>query len=261
MKLWLLCLTLGCGVVVAQGNAPVLPSPAPPPLPLSAEEMRRQQRCHQNFATIFKTLRQNRLPIELLSWNFGSESSCQFIDQAEIYGVGTEIYGVGTVSAQVVERALAKAGLKTKVMLSTAPPPLHGLVTSSTLPLKAEVAPIAPQRAGGKLTAKIGMQNLTFFNLWSTYGTDTVRYALISEHGEVVRWNGNGPVFDIGFSFGCAPFQPCGALTADIPLNHFNADLPLEPGHYKLCLTINRLSIGNTTISATLPDVAFDILP
>jgi hypothetical protein len=233
------------GAALAQENVP-----GPPP------EVLRMQECYaRQTETIERAIRQIRLPVTLSYWRLGAVLN----SQCELTGP-VDLEGDGTVRAEVVEHALLRAGLEARVELNTAPYP-QAQISTSIWPLQIDVLPIGNQKIGSTLTARIHIQNLTFFRQVATWGGGVVHYVLFDQGGNIVRWDENRLIALVEYGCELPPMGICTRLTGSVPLDRFNPDLPLEPGHYTLRFSLDRLGMRGRELSTTLPDLPFDILP
>jgi hypothetical protein len=241
-------LALMGGAVLAQENVPAQPHPVVMPPPSTAE-LQYRQTCELFSTRLPEAVRQAKLPFLLLAWRIDAACAPTIVDFA------------GTGDVDTLQRALAQAGLNVQVRVSSAPPVVFPPAGGETWPLTPEVAPIPPQKMGGILEVPVRLRNMTFLNQKLFYGAGVLGYVLLNEKAEAVRWDGDGLNILVGYLGTCPALATCGLRTVKIPLDQFNADLPLPPGHYTLRLRINRLSINSLELSTTLPDLPFDILP
>lgn len=191
-----------------------------------------------------------RLPVQVdrVEWP-GPPEECQ----------PPELAFTGMANAAEIERAL---GFKTKIVVQGPPdlPAAEQRQSAELGPLQVRVLPPEPALGGETVTVGIELRNRSTKAVSGLYAQGTATYLLLGPRGEVVRFGPQGVELLVGLGLSCAPNQVCkGGMALHLPLDHFNADLPLTPGLYTLRVRLNELSIEgaakNRFLSATLPDV------
>lgn len=230
-------LALSMGWAGAQsGN----PAPPPPPPPV----------CDLTLPLINEVLA--KVPVEFEIFSSRTASSCY----------PDEMYGSSTVSADEIQRRLKRAGYNIRVIVNTAPPKMFPPASGPTWPVSAEAEAIAPQRPGARLKVDMKLRNWTVFRQEVGWGSNSLNYVLLNERSEVVRWSSDAFRTLLAHpTIICPALQTCGVPPIYLSLNHFNPDLPLEPGRYTLRLRVEDVFVNGSTFAATLPDQRFDIVP
>ena len=225
-----LSLALFTGITIVQAQASTNPATAQY---LACEAQRQTQ-----MTGIREALQAAQLPFAVGSFGY-DQSGC----------VVKDIEGAGTVSAAQVKETLARAGFALEVVSTPLPvfAPAQGRVKLDLLlPLR------VPH--GQNLTLNLRWHGKANSILWPD-GV-LIEYLILDAAGQPVRWSESTLRGLVAFI--C--HAPCAVpLRLELPLNHFQAGLPLEAGQYALRL---QLPVKDATGQReTLPDIPFEILP
>jgi hypothetical protein len=215
------------------------------------------QACAAQHSALVAALTQARLPFDLGGTQ--PDPSLEFTPRCAL----TKIFSSGTMSLTALDHVLNEAGFAVALdEVTTAPPRTFPPTAGDTWPISAEAVAIAPQKTGSVLKVRINLQNWTVFRRELGWGLGSVDYILLNERGETMRWNGDGLIPAVGILGTCTPLNRCTPLSVNVPLDHFNPALPLEPGRYTLRLRVDDVGIGGgMKLAATLPDLPFQIVP
>lgn len=168
-----------------------------------------------------------------------------------------EIWGAGTASPDQIRAVLQVAGFSGPINLN--PPPEFVKPTNK---LKLTVQMPIKLKQGQNLKVKISFHNPLSETRELTWGYDPFRYLVLDISGRPVRWNQSTMEFLPLSISNCPALSACShTLDIDVPLNHFNPHLSLEPGQYLLRLQTDDLSFGGQVWNETLPDIPFEVVP